>query len=145
MSSSAAVLCRCSPGRRRSTANAAFSEGGFRLDEEPQNESMADYPYDVKTSLLHDDPESVGRAVAIRTTQWTFVHRQCESDELYDRVSDPNEMTNLVDQPEHVAVVADLRTRLLEWLVETSDIIPLTRDPRMEHALVETFLPGSSG
>ena len=123
--------------------DAAFSEGGFRLDEEPQNEPLANYPYDVKTSLLHDEPETVGRAIAIRTTEWTFVHRRCESDELYDRVTDPSETTNVVDRPGHVAVIAQLRARLLDWLMETSDVIPLSRDPRMEHALVETFLPGS--
>lgn len=123
--------------------DAAFSEGGFRVDEEPQNEPLANYPYDVKTSLLHDEPELVGRAVAIRTSEWSFVHRQCESDELYDRARDPSETTNVIDQPEHVAVVAGLRARLLDWLVETTDVIPLDRNPRMEPVLVETFLPGS--
>jgi hypothetical protein len=34
-----------------------------------------------------------------------------------------------------------LRTRLLDWLVEISDVIPLTRDARMDPALVEQFLP----
>jgi arylsulfatase A-like enzyme len=121
--------------------DAAFSEGGFRVDEAEQNELAAKYPYDVKTSLLRDEPALVGRAVAIRTEQWTYVHRACESDELYDRVANPNETENVVGQPEHSGVVDELRTRVLDWLVETSDVIPLARDPRMDPALVEQFLP----
>jgi hypothetical protein len=35
-----------------------------------------------------------------------------------------------------------LRDRLVDWLVETSDVIPRARDPRMEPAIVEQFLGG---
>jgi arylsulfatase A-like enzyme len=126
---------------KRTHRDAAFSEGGFRIDEEPQNELPAAHPYDLKTTLLHEHPELVGRAVAMRTDRWTYVYRSCEDDELYDRVADPSETTNLADHPERRAVVADLRDRMLRWLVETSDVIPLDeRDPRMEPALVEQLL-----
>jgi hypothetical protein len=69
------------------------------------------------------------------------VHRTCESDELYDRVADASETENVVGLTEHADVVDGLRTRVLDWLVETSDVIPLERDPRMDPALVEQFLP----
>jgi hypothetical protein len=36
-----------------------------------------------------------------------------------------------------------LRDRILGWLVETSDVVPFTRDPRMEPALVAQFLPNA--
>src|SRR5262245_37079564 len=84
---------------------AAFSEGGFRVDEEMQNELAANYPYDLKTSLLHEQPELAGRAVAMRTTDWTFVHRVHEADELYDRHSDPQETANIAGDPAHAPVV----------------------------------------
>jgi arylsulfatase A-like enzyme len=121
--------------------DAAFSEGGFRIDEADQNELTAKHPYDVKTSLLRDEPELVGRAVAIRTEQWTYVRRTCEPDELYDRAADPDEVENVIGRPELANVVDGLRTRMFDWLVETSDVIPLTRDARMDAALVEQFLP----
>lgn len=127
-------------GRTVQHRDAAFSEGGFRLDEEPQNELRADHPYDVKTSLLHDEPELAGRAAAVRTQAWTYVRRTFEPDELYDRVADPGETTNLADRPEHAAVLAGLQERLLDWLMETSDVIPVVRDPRMEPSLIEQFL-----
>jgi arylsulfatase A-like enzyme len=122
--------------------DAAFSEGGFRVDEADQNELPAGHPYDVKTSLLREEPELVGRAVAVRTSEWTYVHRTCERDELYDRRADPGELDNVVDAPEHAPAVAALRGRILDWLVETSDVIPRDRDPRMEPALVDQFLAG---
>jgi arylsulfatase A-like enzyme len=126
--------------RAYSHRDAAFSEGGFRVDEEAQNELRAEHPYDIKTALLHDEPPLAGRAVAIRTEEWTYVYRTGEADELYDARQDPRETKNLVDQPGYAAVVAALRDRILHWLVETSDVIPLERDPRMEPAIVEQFL-----
>jgi arylsulfatase A-like enzyme len=132
-------------GRNVGHRDAAFSEGGFRIDEERQNELAADHPYDVKTSLLHERPELVGRAVAARTTEWTYVYRTLETDELYDAVADPGEHRNVAGDPAHADVVRDLRDRILSWLVETSDVIPLGRDPRMEPALVEQFLPSPPG
>ena len=126
--------------RAESQREVAFSEGGFRIDEEPQNELPAEYPYDIKTSLLHDVPELAGRAVAMRTEDWTYVYRGCEDDELYDRSRDRAETTNLAAQPEHTPLLATLREQVLAWMVETADVIPTTRDPRMEQALVEQFL-----
>jgi arylsulfatase A-like enzyme len=130
-------------GRAVDHRDAALSEGGFRVDEERQNELAADYPYDVKTSLLHEQPELVGRAISLRTAEWTYVYRALEADELYDAVSDPGEHRNVADDPARVAVVRDLRDRVLAWLVETSDVVPVVRDPRMEPALVEQFLPSA--
>jgi len=118
--------------------DSAFSEGGFRVDEESQSELRAAYPYDVKTSLLHDEPQLAARAVAMRTAEWTYVYRTCEDDELYDRIGDPGETTNIA--PQHAATVVELRERVLSWLVDTSDVVPRARDPRMEPALVQQFL-----
>ncbi|HXY93552.1 MAG TPA: sulfatase-like hydrolase/transferase [Acidimicrobiia bacterium] len=127
-------------GRANVHRDAAFAEGGLRVDEEPQNELLAGYPYDLKTSLLHDEPELAARAIAVRTDAWTYVYRTREADELYDRVQDPDETINVAGEPAHAAVVAELRDRILSWLADTSDVLPLTRDPRMEPALLAQFL-----
>jgi arylsulfatase A-like enzyme len=119
---------------------AAFSEGGFRLDEEPLNERADHHPYALKASLQHERPELVGRAVAVRTADWTYVHRLYDSDELYDRRRDPHETTNLVDDPALADTRHDLRDQLLTWLVETSDVIPVRADPRMEPTLLDQLL-----
>ncbi|HEX4776865.1 MAG TPA: sulfatase-like hydrolase/transferase [Acidimicrobiia bacterium] len=124
----------------RARRDVAFSEGGFRVDEETQNELRAEYPYDVKTAVVHDRPELVGRAIAMRTDDWTYVYRTCEDDELYDRRADPGERVNVAGTAANGETVRALRDRVLHWLVETSDVIPLARDPRLEPALLDEML-----
>jgi arylsulfatase A-like enzyme len=118
----------------------AFSEGGFRIDEAPQNEMPAHFPYLLKGQLQQDRPELVGRAVAMRTARWTYVHRLYEPDELYDREADPHETTNLAADPALAATCIDLRDDILGWLLETSDVIAPDRDPRMEPLLFDQLL-----
>jgi hypothetical protein len=53
---------------------------------------------------------------------------------LYDLKSDPGERTNLAGRPENRALEAEMRTRLLNWLIdsaETDEIAPrwLLSDP----------------
>ena len=44
--------------------------------------------------LQQERPELVGRAVSVRTPEWTYVHRLYEGDELYDRrVFEPGAFT----------------------------------------------------
>jgi arylsulfatase A-like enzyme len=107
----------------------ACSEGGFSVADEPLLE-RATGEYQAKSDLQHEQPELVGKATALRTRAWTFVHRLYESDELYDRRADPQETTNLIDAPDHASTAAELRGQLLDWLVRTSDVIPWDPDPR---------------
>jgi hypothetical protein len=46
----------------------------------------------------------------------------------------------LLDDPARAAVVDSLRRRILDWLVATSDVVPLERDPRMEPAIFEQLV-----
>ena len=120
--------------------DAVFSEGGFRIDEAAQNEMPERFPYLLKGALQQERPDLVGRAIAVRTQEWTYVHRLYEADELYDRVADPHETTNLATRPSMADTCHALRDRLLDWLVSTSDVIPPVRDPRMEPELVAQLL-----
>jgi arylsulfatase A-like enzyme len=107
----------------------AFAEGGFALAEEHLLET-AGFPYDLKAGLQHDDPVTCGKVVALRTSDWTYVYRLYEDDELYDRRADPDERHNLAGRAETADVEANLKERLLAWLVETADVIPWDADPR---------------
>lgn len=49
---------------------------------------------------------------AVRTAEWRYIRYADGSEELYDLRRDPNEWTNLADQPEHAA----LKHRLADWL-----------------------------
>jgi arylsulfatase A-like enzyme len=118
----------------RAHRDAAFSEGGFALEEEPLLEN-APFPYDKKSALQHTDTLTAGRAIAIRTERWTYVRRLYEVDELYDRANDPRELVNLIAKPEHEAQVRELRDRVLDWLLASADVIPWQADPRFEAEL----------
>jgi arylsulfatase A-like enzyme len=114
--------------------DAAFSEGGFSLAEEPLLE-RARFPYDKKSELQHADPVSVGRAISLRTERWTYVRRLYERDELYDREHDPRELQNRIDEPRLASTAEALRARVLDWLLQTADVIPWENDPRFEAEL----------
>jgi hypothetical protein len=86
--------------------------------------------YQPKTDLQHSRPELVGTAMVLRTGTHTYVDRRYESDELYDRIADPSETTNVIDRPELAATLGALREQLLGWLADTSDVIPWKPDPR---------------
>jgi arylsulfatase A-like enzyme len=107
----------------------AFTEGGFTIEKEPQLE-RAGFPYDLKTALQHDRPELVGKAIAVRDTDWTYVWRLYEPPELYHRDQDRHERVNLAGQPAYSAVETRLREAVLRWTVDTADVIPFQTDPR---------------
>jgi arylsulfatase A-like enzyme len=115
--------------------DAAFSEGGFLLSEEPMLEDGDVGQYRNKQAIQHERPELVGRAVAVRTEAWCYVERLYERPELYDRVRDPRETTNLAGRPGFEAVELEMRDRLFRWLFEKSDVLPARRDPRFDDDL----------
>ena len=112
-----------------SIRDAAFSEGGFATDELNLLEA-AKGEYANKANLQHEQPNLVGRAIAMRTEQYTYIYRLYESDELYDRSDDPNETKNLIAQSAHTEMISDMKSRVLEWLFSTADVIPWKADPR---------------
>ena len=111
--------------------DAAFSEGGFAASEADLLE-RAPFPYDLKSALQHEDPACVGRVVSVRTADWTYVHRLYERPELYDRARDPQERVNHAGVAELAGVEVALRARVLDWLLETADVIPWEADPRFD-------------
>jgi arylsulfatase A-like enzyme len=118
----------------RTHRDAAFTEGGFGPRDVDRMERNPAGHYRAKIQLQIDRPDLVPRTTAIRTEDWTYVHRVGAADELYDRPGDPQELHNVVES--HPEVARDLRDRILDWLVETSDVIPPDEDhrfPRIPH------------
>lgn len=107
----------------------AFSEGGFLATEEPGFESPPP-PYDLKGKVQHDHPEAVGRCIAVRDTEWTYVWRMYEPCELYSRSTDPGEQRNLAALPECAHVIERMHQAMLEWLLRTSDVMNMAKTPR---------------
>lgn len=107
-----------------------ISEGGFLLSEEPIIEYPTSFPYTLKGKIQHEHTEVVGRVIALRDENYTFVYRLYEKGELYHRKNDPQELHNLIDSSSHSHLIAKYEKILLRFLLESSDHAPLTMDGR---------------
>lgn len=125
-------------GETDTLRDAVFCEGG-RLKGEVQaseRESTSAltpqglyYPR-VGLQQLETDPFYHTKAVMLRTERYKYVRRLYETDELYDLLSDPEELHNRIDDPELQGVLAKLRDRLCTFYLETSDVVPMETDSR---------------
>jgi arylsulfatase A-like enzyme len=78
--------------------------------------------------------EWVGFWRAVRTPRYTYArwHDDTQGPLLFDRKTDPHEMTNLAGNPDHAALEHNLRTRLGQWIADTADPFDTgDRDPRI--------------
>ena len=121
----------------------AFTEGGFAPGEVERVTGGAGFPYTLKQYVEETFPESVGRVVAVRSRRWTYVWRQHEPPELYDRSGDPDELHNLAGRAEHAVVETQLKDALFDWLLTTADVMPWDNDPRFPK--VDLPVPSRAG
>ena len=64
----------------------------------------------------------------IRTDRYKYIHYHgiWDRDELYDLQNDPDEMTNLINNPEHQDLIQKLKMRVFDWLEKTDGMqIPM--------------------
>jgi hypothetical protein len=64
------------------------------------------------------------------------------AEELYDVVADPNEITNLANDPRYAKTLAELRAKLKQWGDETNDVLPARRTPDEFDRVTGQPLPG---
>ena len=123
---------------------AVFTEGGYNTNEphcfEGRDAGLLrkESIYYAKVQQQQEEPQSVSRAVSIRTSTHRYVKRPFDIDELYDLRSDPYELDNRIDDADCGAVLSELKERLLEWYVNTADVVPWEQDSRgypSEHKL----------
>lgn len=65
-----------------------------------------------------------------RPEQWQLAAGRRPAEELYDSATDPWEVVNLIDTPEHRDRITDLRRHLDDWMAATGDlglVLPETR------------------
>jgi arylsulfatase A-like enzyme len=116
--------------------DAVFCEGGRRHGEREAMElaSVAnqtpDGLYWPRTSLQRSHGPEHTKAVMVRTSEYKYVRRLYESDELYDLCADPMELTNRINDPALAGVLLDFKERLLTFYLETTDAVPHELDAR---------------
>lgn len=110
------------------------SEGGRLKDEPHCTEEVENYfgivadEYAPRIHIQQKNGPQHTKAVMIRTREYKYVLRLYETDEFYDLKK--GEEHNLIDDPQYKEVIADLRSKLLEWLFATSDNVPFDKDKR---------------
>ncbi len=110
--------------------DAVFCEGGRLEGEDHCREGDAKPPaenhYWPRVGLQWDSHVAHSKAVMCRTRHYKYVRRLYEPDEFYDLRNDPGETTNLREHPE----LARHKERLLDFFLETGDVVPHDQDRR---------------
>ena len=113
--------------------DAVFAEGGHNVREMQCFEDAIKNPrqlgvgiYYDKTNIPLELPEIICRTTMVRTKEWKLVLRSVprSKEELYDLQKDPQELRNLIDNPELLKVKNELKEKLLRWYIDTSDNPP---------------------
>lgn len=78
---------------------------------------------------MAEGPEHT-RAVMCRTAAHKYVRRFYERDELYDLQADPGETRNLIDDAAYRETLESLKERMLQWFMESCDVVPHQPDMR---------------
>jgi arylsulfatase A-like enzyme len=71
-------------------------------------------------------PVDKARAWMVRTDSWKYVFHECFRPQLFDLRNDPDEFTDVGDDPAFEAVRADMQARLFSWLRNRRMRITLT-------------------
>jgi arylsulfatase A-like enzyme len=73
----------------------------------------------------HGDEWGLYSMRMVRTATAKYVYSPHGTDELYDLTSDPHERVNRIDDRAAGGMLADLRARLMQWMVRTDDPLAL--------------------
>ncbi|NRT71438.1 sulfatase-like hydrolase/transferase [Clostridium beijerinckii] len=76
------------------------------------------------------------KATMIRSERYKYVRRLYENDEFYDLGKDPNEINNLINEPEYQGEISKMQLEMLEWYQKTCDIVPFKKDDRFSPEMI---------
>jgi arylsulfatase A-like enzyme len=110
--------------------DAVFAEGGYHADEAQFRVHIPEGSAYWLMRQINLDTAAARKAAMVRTQTHKYVYCPGDRDELYDLVTDPHEINNLEDSEEHQAIRAELRERMMRWMLDTGDVLPLEQDPR---------------
>jgi choline-sulfatase len=133
-----------------------YAEGGFKFYNElfpGGSDHVADNPHGMYWPRAQDEMSGNGTGspkwVMRRNLTHKIVYRPGFDSELYDYTNDPEELTNLWNNPTHSAMQAELVSGLMEWLVLTGDVTPTHKDgrgpPKFPHPASACAISGVDG
>lgn len=119
---------------------AVFCEGGYDPREPHCSEGTLrpstrhllepEFIYYPKCIQQQEHPESVCRSVMMRTGRYKLVRRSLAPNEFYDLREDPDELVNRYNDPKLQAQIRAMESRMLDWYLATSDIVPTEENSR---------------
>jgi arylsulfatase A-like enzyme len=122
------LLMRGETGAHR---DSVFAEGGYHADEDRFPPPLrVGTIYDERYKIVSSNPRIAAKAAMIRTEAHKYVYAPADVDELYLLEPDPQELDNVAERPDLRPIRDRLRERLLRWLLDTADTLPLDKDPR---------------
>ena len=129
-------LVRILEGKTDKHRDAVFCEGGrlhgevYAMELESTSSQEPSGLYWPRVGLQRSEGPEHTKAVMCRTSDFKYVRRLYEADELYDLHADPMELHNRIDDPSLEKVKRELRDRLLTFYLETADVVPHKADAR---------------
>lgn len=108
------------------------SDGRYRyiLNLMPDLPHLPRVAYREKQPLMRDlnALKASGQATP---QQWQIVSKEKPREEFYDSQSDPHNVTNLIDSPEHAERIKTMRAAVEVWMKETKDLGLVRPEARM--------------
>jgi len=120
-------------GEAATGRDAVFAEGGRLLGEEHWGiEGLApENWYAKRRDIVSQNPDvSLSRCATIRTRDFAYTYCTHDVDELFDLRRDPHGVINVASDAQYRDVRDHLHERLLTWMLETSDTLPLSQGSR---------------
>ena len=124
------AVCRWSTTRSTRIHEEIFTEVTFHAAYEPTRAVRTErWKYirrfdDNQHPVLANCDDSASKEILVAAG---WADQIVPTEQLYDLILDPNEMSNLAAEPAHAKVLEELRGRLREWMEETDD--PLLDGP----------------
>ena len=112
--------------------DAVFCEGG-RIHGERWAMELGHGPeshYWPRLSTQASEGPEHTKAIMCRMGDLKYVYRLYEEDELYNLAEDPYELENMITLPQYQEKVGEMKLRILDWMVETADMVPDRQDLR---------------
>ena len=112
--------------------DAVFCEGG-RVHGETQAMELGHSPvstYWPRLSTQYSEGPEHTKAVMCKMGDYKYTMRLYETDELYDMIADPMEINNLAVDPAYQKIVQEMKNRVAEFYMATTDFVPMKRDKR---------------
>ena len=101
-----------------------FAEVSYHAAYEPKRAVRSErYKY-IRRYDKRESPVLSNIDDGLAKSEWVefgFAEQAPAPEQLYDTLLDPNERVNLIDDPDHAAILADMRARLDRWMRDTDD------------------------